>query len=91
MTVRYVCFWQHQSTSKKLKASNDLHMEFGLNMTKLTTSNKLPLFQLLTVCSPNWTIRTQRKFTAEFCYDKVGQFIKISASQKSARYSVPVR
>ena len=44
---------------------------------------KVPFSQLLTVCCPNETSRTQKSVTAKPCPDKVGQFFKNPVSQKS--------
>ncbi|CAO2634166.1 hypothetical protein LEMLEM_LOCUS22565, partial [Lemmus lemmus] len=54
MTVRHICIWQHQSTSRGRWASKRLLMDFVSHLGK-----KLPLPGLL-----NWTSRDHREMTA---------------------------
>ena len=57
-------------------------MEFVFNVAKLTIGQETVLASAADSIL-SWTGRKQRKLTAEFCQDKVGQSFKIPASQKS--------
>ena len=89
MTMRHVCSWQHQSTSEKIMGIKETpHGVYFLCGKSKPLGKKMPLPQLLTVCCPNWTSRTQKKVTAKHCQDKEGQPFRIFCfAAKSVRYA----
>ena len=90
--MRHVCPWQHQSTSEKIMDIEETpYGVYFLCGKSKPLGKKMPLPQLLTVCCPNWTSRTQKKVTAKHCQDKEGQPFRISCfTEKSVGYARPV-
>ena len=59
--MSHVCSWQHQSTSEKIMDIEETpHGVYFLCDKSKPLGKKMPLPQLLTVCCPNWTSRTQK-------------------------------
>lgn len=83
MRMRHICSWQHQATSEKMMGIRETPYWVCFYCGKASCWARncphLVCWQLLS----NWTSRTQKKVTAKFCQDKVGQYFKIPAPQKS--------